>query len=95
MIKISFIEIRNLILNSKTSFNKKTDLLLYQAARSENINNIKKNYKKKIILVDRFTDYTIAYQHFDFGLNHKMIKNLNKYIDKKKYILYITIKYTI
>ena len=73
-------KIRNLILNSKTSFNKKTDLLLYQAARSENINNIKKNYKKKIILVDRFTDSTIAYQHFGFGLNLKMIKNLNKYL---------------
>ena len=73
-------KIRNLILNSKISFNKKTDLLLYQAARSENINNIKKNYKKKIILIDRFTDSTIAYQHFGFGLNLKIIKNLNKYL---------------
>ena len=73
-------KIRNLILNSKTSFNRKTDLLLYQAARSENIDNIKKNYKKKIILIDRFTDSTIAYQHFGFGLNLKIIKNLNKYL---------------
>ena len=40
-------KIRNLILNSNASFNKKTDLLLYQAARSENITNIKNNYKKK------------------------------------------------
>ena len=40
-------KIRNLILNSKVSFNRKTDLLLYQAARSENIANIKNNYKKK------------------------------------------------
>ena len=73
-------KIRNLILNSKASFNKKTDLLLYQAARSENITNIKNNYKKKIILIDRFTDSTIAYQHFGFGLNLKIIKNLNKYL---------------
>ena len=73
-------KIRNLILNSNTSFNKKTDLLLYQAARSENITNIKNNYKKKIILIDRFTDSTIAYQHFGFGLNLKIIKNLNKYL---------------
>ena len=73
-------KIRNLILNSKISFNRKTDLLLYQAARSENITNIKNNYKKKIILIDRFTDSTIAYQHFGFGLNLKIIKNLNKYL---------------
>ncbi len=73
-------KIRNLILNSKSSFNKKTDLLLYQAARSENITNIKNNYKKKIILIDRFTDSTIAYQHFGFGLNLKIIKNLNNYL---------------
>ena len=73
-------KIRNLILNSKASFNRKTDLLLYQAARSENIANIKNNYKKKIILIDRFTDSTIAYQHFGFGLNLKMIKSLNNYL---------------
>ena len=73
-------KIRNLILNSKASFNRKTDLLLYLGARSENITNIKNNYKKKIILIDRFTDSTIAYQHFGFGLNLKIIKNLNKYL---------------
>ena len=73
-------KIRNLILNSKASFNRKTDLLLYQAARSENITNIRNNYKKKIILIDRFTDSTIAYQHFGFGLNLKVIKNLNYYL---------------
>ena len=73
-------KIRNLILNSKASFNRKTDLLLYQAARSENITNIRNNYRKKIILIDRFTDSTIAYQHFGFGLNLKVIKNLNNYL---------------
>ena len=40
-------KIRKLILNNKSNFNKNTDLLLYLAARSENINIIKKNYKKK------------------------------------------------
>ena len=73
-------KIRNIILDNKASFNQKTDLLLYQAARSENITNIKNNYKKKIILIDRFTDSTIAYQHFGFGLNLTIIKNLNKYL---------------
>ena len=40
-------KIRKLILNKKSNFNVKTDLLLYLAARSENINSIKKFYKKK------------------------------------------------
>ena len=40
-------KIRNLILNNKSNFNKNTDLLLYLAARSENIHLLKKHYKKK------------------------------------------------
>ena len=53
-------KIRKLILNNKSQFNKVTDLLLYLASRSENIQDIiKKNYKKKIILIDRFIDSTI------------------------------------
>ena len=43
-------KIRKLILNNKSDFNKNTDLLLYMAARSENINTIKNLYNKKIIL---------------------------------------------
>ena len=75
-------KIRKLILNKKSNFNIKTDLLLYLAARSENINLIKKFYKKKIILIDRFTDSTIAYQHFGMGVDIKIINTLNKYLLK-------------
>ena len=40
----------------KSNFNKNTDLLLYMAARSENINLIKKSYKKKsYLLIDLLT----------------------------------------
>ena len=75
-------KIRKLILSNKSSFNKNTDLLLYMAARSENINLIKKSYKKKIILIDRFTDSTIAYQHYGMGVDINLINNLNKYLLK-------------
>ena len=45
-------KIRNLILNRNNKFNTFTDLMLYFAARSENIDLvIKKNYKKKIFLI--------------------------------------------
>ena len=74
--------IRKLILDRKSKFNKDTDLLLYIASRSENIQNLKKNYKKKIILIDRFIDSTMAYQHYGFGVNSIIINSLNKFILK-------------
>ena len=75
-------KIRKLILNKKSDFNKNTDLLLYLAARSENINTIKNSYKKKVILIDRFIDSTIAYQHFGMGVDINLIKTLNKFLLK-------------
>ena len=73
-------KIRKLILNNKSTFNKNTDLFLYFAARSENIEILKKNYKKKIILIDRFTDSTIAYQHYGLGIDLKLINQVNKHL---------------
>ncbi len=75
-------KIRRLILNKKSNFNIYTDLFLYLAARSENINLIKKSYKKKIILIDRFIDSTIAYQHYGMGADLKIIKIINKFLLK-------------
>ena len=75
-------KIRKLILNDKSDFNKNTDLLLYLASRSENIKTIKDAYKKKIILVDRFKDSTIAYQHYGMGIDIKLINTLNNFLLK-------------
>ena len=75
-------KIRKLILNNKSDFNQNTDLLLYMAARSENINVIKSSYKKRVILIDRFTDSTIAYQHYGMGVNINLIKTLNNHLLK-------------
>ena len=77
-------KIRKLILNKKSNFDKFTDLLLYLASRNENFHNILlKNYNKKIILIDRFIDSTIAYQHYGMGVNLKIIKYINTFILKK------------
>jgi len=74
-------KIRKLILNNKSNFNRYTDLLLYLAARSENLEKIIiKNYKKKIILIDRFIDSTLAYQHYGMGINKKFIEHLNNHL---------------
>ncbi len=77
-------KIRKMILSNKSNFNNLTDLFLYMAARSENIEKlISKNYKKRIILVDRFTDSTMAYQHYGMGISRKIINLLNSFIIKK------------
>ena len=73
-------KIRRLILNRDLKFNKKTDLLLYFSSRSENISILKKNYSKKIILIDRFIDSTIAYQHYGMGLSLSLINAINNYL---------------
>jgi len=75
-------KIRKLILNNNSNFNKDTDLLLYMAARSENMSIIKRSFNKKIILIDRFTDSTIAYQHYGMGVDLNLIETLNKYLLK-------------
>ena len=73
-------KIRNLILDNRSTFNKETDLLLYLSARSENVEIIKQNSGKKIILIDRFSDSTIAYQHYGMGVNLKFIQNINSHL---------------
>ena len=79
-------KIRKLLMDKKTNFNKKTDLLLYLASRSENIAKLlQKNKRKKIVLLDRFIDSTIAYQHYAMGVDIKVIKYLNNFVlDKIK-----------
>jgi len=75
-------KIRKLILSNKSNFNKNTDLLLYLASRSENMILLKKYYTKKVILIDRFVDSTIAYQHYGFGINLRLINLINNHLLK-------------
>ena len=75
-------KIRKLILNKKSNFNSATDLLLYLSARNENIEHLKRFYKKKVILIDRFVDSTIAYQHYGFGVDLRLINFINSFILK-------------
>ena len=80
--------IRNLILkdyfnkNTKNKFDKYTDTLLYLAARNEHIiHKIKPALlKKKVIICDRFTDSTLAYQVFGKKVDLRFINNIHKKI---------------
>ena len=75
-------KIRKLILNKNSNFDKNTDLLLYMAARNENIIRLNKSYRKKVIIIDRFIDSTIAYQHYGLGVDLSIIQKLNSLILK-------------
>ena len=80
--------IRNLILkdyfskDTKEKFDKYTDTLLYLAARNEHIKNKIKPalLKKKVIICDRFTDSTIAYQVYGKKVDYNFINNIHKVI---------------
>ena len=81
-------KIRNIILDdyfhpdSKEKFDKYTDTLLYLASRNEHIvNKIRPAIlKRKIIICDRFTDSTIAYQVYGKGVNKSFVESVQKYI---------------
>ena len=81
--------IRNLILkdyfnkeNKSEKFDKYTDTLLYLAARNEPIKNKIKPalQKKKIVICDRFTDSTLAYQVYGKKVSIQFINNIHKQI---------------
>ena len=80
--------IRNLILkdyfnkDNKEKFDKYTDTLLYLAARNEHVKNkIKPSLQKKqVVICDRFTDSTLAYQVFGKKVNINLINSVHKYI---------------
>ena len=80
--------IRNLILkdyfnrDKKDKFDKYTDTLLYLAARNEHIKNkIKPALKKKhVVICDRFTDSTLAYQVYGKKVDKRFIDNIHKKI---------------
>ena len=66
----------------KEKFSKYTDTLLYLAARNEHIEKKLKPaiVKKKIIICDRFTDSTLAYQVYGKGVNKNLVDSVHKYI---------------
>jgi dTMP kinase len=63
-------------------FDRYTDTLLYLAARNEHIKNkIKPVLKKKgIVICDRFTDSTLAYQVYGKKVNRSFIDHIHKFI---------------
>jgi len=80
--------IRDLILkdyfhkNKNQTFHKYTDTLLYLAARNEHVQNkiLDAKRTKKILICDRFTDSTLAYQVYGKKVDKSFIDNIHKKI---------------
>jgi dTMP kinase len=69
--------IRNILLNNEV--NPTSELLLYEAARSEHFCKIIKPAidQNTVVICDRFTDSAVAYQGYGRGLDVKLIEDLN------------------
>lgn len=71
--------IRKLLLNPKNRIAPLAELLLYEAARAQHIQEVILPSLKagKIVICDRYTDATLAYQGYGRGINLETIKKLN------------------
>jgi len=73
-------KIRRILLDKKSSLSDTTELLLYEAARSEIVRQEIAPLLNSghIVLCDRFYDSTTAYQGYGRGLDLKMVRQLHR-----------------
>lgn len=72
-------KIREILLHNKMNINPYTEVFLYLASRSENTVNLimPALQSKKIVIVDRYSDSTLAYQISGRNLPEKIIIEIN------------------
>ena len=79
-------QIRNILLSPQSTISPICELMLYESARAQHFQEIiKPNLDSGyIVICDRFTDSTIAYQGYGRKLNIKMIEKLNSIATENK-----------
>ncbi len=72
-------KIRTLLLDPQNHMDPLTELLLYYASRAQHVKEVIAPALKKdtIVITDRYTDSTVAYQGYARGLDMSLIKTLN------------------
>jgi dTMP kinase len=72
-------QIRNILLNPKNTISPFCELMLYEASRTQHLQEvIKPNLEKGyVVICDRFTDSTLAYQGYARGIDKDTIVKLN------------------
>jgi dTMP kinase len=73
-------QIRRILLNADTSVSPLTELLLYEADRAQHVQEIIRPALEagKLVLCDRYTGSTFAYQGYGRGIDLCLIEQLNK-----------------
>jgi dTMP kinase len=73
-------KIRDILLSTSHTFENETELLLFQASRCELVRKkiIPAVLQGKVVICDRFTDSTIAYQGFGRNIPVPVIEKLNR-----------------
>jgi len=71
-----------LLLSERGSVSPVTELMLYEAARAELVSRIISPALKdgRVVISDRFTDSTVAYQGFGRGLDIDLIEQINFFV---------------
>jgi dTMP kinase len=76
-------QIRKILLDpANTSLNPRTELLLYAAGRAQHLAELiaPERAAGRIVLCDRFTDATLAYQGYGRGLDLGLIRSLDRIV---------------
>jgi dTMP kinase len=73
------LKIRKLLLEPNNHMDALTELLLYYASRAQHVQEVinPAMRENKIVITDRFTDSTVAYQGYARGLSMDIIQSLN------------------
>lgn len=73
-------EVRKLLLEGRSEISPLAELMLFEGARAQHVNEIISPALKKgeIVICDRFTHSTIAYQGYARGLNIGLVQSLNE-----------------
>lgn len=81
------VKIRSILLDKKLhgKIFKETELMLFLASRAQLINEVIIPALKKgcIVICDRYTDSTIAYQGYGRGIPIKFINTMNEFVSQK------------
>jgi dTMP kinase len=74
--------LRDIVLDNKENISDKAELMLYLADRADHVHSILKPAldSGKVVICDRFTDSTEAYQGYGRGIDLKTIKMMNSLV---------------
>jgi dTMP kinase len=78
-------KIRDILLDPENSMEPLTELLLYYASRAQLIREViyPALLQQKVVITDRFTDSTIAYQAYARGVDMEVIDELNRIVTRE------------